>query len=249
MIDQKSEIAVIGIACRRIPPARSGLQFTHATLAPYVEALSGAGAATVLLPIQTEALAFRALSRCDGLLLAGGDDVMVGAQHLPRLDRVPGDAGRDRHEIALTHAALEWGLPILCICRGTQILNIALGGTIARVDCASSPRVDHMGREGAPARHFVTVVSDSLLAAACAVGGSFEVNSSHGWCVSAVAPALRVVARANDGVIEGVELKSAVPCIGVQWHPELLLRQENVGAFALFRWLVNESARASGRAR
>ena len=155
----------------------------------------------------------------DGLLLAGGPDVepaLYGASRHPETE--PPEHARDSLETALLREALEDDLPVLAICRGLQLLNVALGGTlvqhIAGHRCAKQQ-----------AAHAVAVTSHSRLGSILEVEGTAEadeymVNSRHHQCVDRVASGLVVTARAPDNVVEALEMPGKHFVLAVQWHPE-----------------------------
>jgi len=164
------------------------------------------------------------LARVDALVLTGGEDVnpaRYGEAPHPRLGALSDE--RDEAEIALVEAARELRLPTLAICRGVQILNVALGGTLIQdIPSQVTTDIDHDPDVPRTSRtHSIHVDTDSRLARAVGVT-QMEVNSVHHQSVARVAPVLRVVATAPDGVIEGVETAPDDPwwCVGVQWHPE-----------------------------
>lgn len=164
------------------------------------------------------------LAVADALVLTGGEDVdpaRYGETPHPRLGTV--SQVRDAWEIALVNEARARRLPVLAICRGIQILNVALGGTLIQdIPSEIDTEIDHdPDRARTERTHTVEVAGESRLARAIGVT-RLEVNSVHHQAVRRVAPTLRVVATAPDGVIEGVETAPDDPwwCVGVQWHPE-----------------------------
>ena len=160
-----------------------------------------------------------------GLVLTGGEDVdpaRYGAAPHPCLGDL--HAERDEFEIALVAAARARKLPTLAICRGIQVANVALGGTLVQDLPSEWPgALDHDSAATRDRRvHGVTVQAGSALAAALRAE-SLDVNSFHHQAVASVAPGLAAVACAADGVIEGVEwIADAWWMLGVQWHPEEL---------------------------
>ena len=166
-----------------------------------------------------------------GLLLTGGGDIDPALSNQPDDPRLrPIDVRRDREELALIRAFAAAGKPVLGICRGMQLLNVAFGGTLhAHVD----------GHEGAP--HRADLMRGSALARLC--GERLLVNSYHHQAVLAVAPGLRAAAHASDGMIEGLE-HERLPILGVQWHPERMLRglcaDTADDMSALFGWLAGQ---------
>lgn len=191
----------------------------------YLQAVCRAGALPFVLPMTAdEALLKEALSRLDGLVLTGGADVgpaMYGEERLPCCGEE--DALRDRMEFFLCRQALERDLPLLAICRGHEVLNCVLGGTLYQ-DIAQQygPALKHPCYDTPRDQvHAVTVEAPSLLHRAVGMT-EMRVNSRHHQGVRRLGEGLRVCARAEDGLIEGIELPGKRFVLGVQWHPESL---------------------------
>ena len=194
--------------------------------ARYVDALHRAGGREALFLPEAwsadDAAAF--LARVDGLLLVGGGDLDPATYGEETRAAVYGvDAARDACELTLVGAALEVGVPMLAICRGHQVLAVALGGGLDQ-DIAGNPALlDHgaPGVEGGARPHPVEVTAGSRLARTLGATAT-TVSSHHHQAVTRLGPSTRVVARATDGVIEGIELATpdAPWVLGVQWHPE-----------------------------
>ncbi len=169
-----------------------------------------------------------ALAAADGLLLTGGGDVdpaRYGAGPPHPAARLQPE--RDALEIALCGAAMRADLPLLGICRGIQVWNVALGGTLWQDLPTERPgEVCHMEEPAARDRrrllHRVDVVVDAPGADVLARGGSLRVNSIHHQGVREVAPGLRLLARAPDGVVEALAAPARRFAVAVQWHPEEL---------------------------
>jgi putative glutamine amidotransferase len=171
-----------------------------------------------------------ALSGLDGLMMTGGDDVApnrYGEQPHPAVVEV--DAERDEFELGLAAAARARDLPVLAICRGVQILNVAHGGTLVQdiptqVTGALLHKLSVPPHQPYSLAHEVWLEKDSLLSTLMRERlndlDTCEVNSRHHQAVKVVASGLRVSATAPDGVIEAVEDPGARFCLGVQWHPE-----------------------------
>ena len=168
-----------------------------------------------------------ALDGVDGLLLTGGGDIDPKHYGQPPSSHVElAEPGRDEFEIAISRSALERDLPILAICRGLQVLNVAAGGTLlqhvpAAVGDAIAHSIDEPKNEIA---HPVRVVTGSALAGALGTRGmtvdTCAVNSRHHQAVDAVAPGFVVSATAPDGIVEAIERPDRRFCVGVEWHPE-----------------------------
>lgn len=168
------------------------------------------------------------LERLDGLLLSGGEDIapqQYGQKSESWMGHV--DEARDTSELGLTRAWLSEGKPLLAICRGHQVLNVALGGALYQDISKHLP--DALDHAYVPARameitvHSVRIKSGSQLATV--LGGiEFDVNSAHHQAISTPGAGAEVVAYASDGVIEAIELPHHNFCIGVQWHPEAMVK-------------------------
>lgn len=171
--------------------------------------------------------------------LWGGDVAVVNPEIDPRLDATVYDRERDEYEIELVRAAVERDVPVLGICRGHQVLNIALGGTL--VEDIPITTVVHAAEEAPPsAGHSDHVVSFSQGTIARSIyGESIQTNSWHHQAVRTCGPGVVVTGRAGDGSIESIELsKSAV--LGVQWHPEW-----HLGLDPVFSWFIRAARGAS----
>jgi putative glutamine amidotransferase len=217
----------------------------HVLREDYVKSVEQAGGLAVLLPPGSAAEAAPLLARLDGLLLSGGADVdpaLYGQAPHPKLGRVVRE--RDDFELALCREALQRDVPILAICRGQQVLNVATGGTLVQdIPSLVAGAVDHDPQaERWDAVHEVELLQGSRLRA---ILGSerLAVNSFHHQAADALGAGLVASARSiPDRVVEGVEDPSRRFALGVQWHPEAFWRQPH--AFGpLFGALV-EAARA-----
>ncbi|MDQ6709291.1 MAG: gamma-glutamyl-gamma-aminobutyrate hydrolase family protein [Candidatus Dormibacteraeota bacterium] len=216
---------LVGLPTLAIPagpkPARFGINQS------YVRALVAAGCAPILIPLQLEPERLRVIfDRLDGIVFPGGADVApseYGEEAIGELNVV--EAARDRTELQLARWAFEADLPTLGICRGQQLLNVALGGSLFQdLRVQGTTAVEHSdadGRARAALVHRVRLDPDSRLAQLIDET-SLEVNSLHHQAVKQVAPPLRVSGRADDGVIEALESADRRFLIAVQWHPEEL---------------------------
>ncbi len=186
----------------------------------YYQALQKAGAAVILLPPCPETELGRYLDLVDGILLPGGEDVhprFQGEDPIPALGLV--NPFRDEFELALAREAFSRGVPTLGICRGAQVVAIAMGGSVHQ-DIVGISRIQHT--QAAPRwspSHKVSVKSGSILREWLGTAELFT-NSFHHQAVNRVPKGFRVVATTSDGSIEAIESKGGKVCIGVQWHPE-----------------------------
>jgi putative glutamine amidotransferase len=212
----------------------------------YVLSLERAGARALVVPREGPWQPPRELlQQVAGVLLPGGGDVdpaRYGAAVVdPTFDAA--EDGRDEYETEIIRLALEQDLPLLAICRGVQVLNVALGGTLIQDIPTERPgAVNHRVTDPKWAiAHEVTVDAGSrvhaILRDRISAAGTLAVNSRHHQSIKDVAPELRVTATAPDGIIEAVERPGSTFCLGVQWHPENFVEQGGEFA-ALFREFV-----------
>jgi putative glutamine amidotransferase len=189
----------------------------------YLAALSRAGArGAVVMPDELgEGEADEVLDRFDGLLLIGGGDLDPESYGQPREREVYGViARRDGFELPLVRAAIARRMPTLAICRGHQVLNVALGGTLEQHIVPGEVPHGVPGAAGGSSTHPVRVQDGSRLAAALGATVA-DISSQHHQAVDKLGDDLEAVAWADDGVIEGIELADNEQwAIGVQWHPE-----------------------------
>lgn len=212
---------------------------------PYVNAVLAAGALPLILPPQSKN-AEAVLDTLDGLLLSGGADVAPArygdtAIHPTTYGVNP---ERDAFEAALIAGAVRRDLPVLAICRGIQILNVALGGTLIQdiADQTGSPIEHNQHKTGLPrhtAAHDVTLVSGTLLADLFSAP-RIPTNSFHHQAIRELAPALAPAGHAEDGIIEAVIHPNQTFMVGVEWHPEGMVDHEPAQR-ALFTALVEHA--------
>jgi putative glutamine amidotransferase len=203
----------------------------------YLEAVRMAGGMPVILAPVDPGSIDRLIARLDAVCLSGGPDVHPSAYGtLPHPELGPTEPELDRFEIELARAAVARGIPVLGICRGMQVLNVALGGSLYQHLPDLGGQVDHRqdGISSNPT-HRVTLARDSRLTKV--IGRRYvEVNSFHHQALHALGRGLSVAGRAADGVVEAVEAPGRRFTFGVQWHAECLVdRPEHL---ALFRGLV-----------
>jgi putative glutamine amidotransferase len=222
--------------------ARFGVWEDDAALIPaaYVRAVEAAGGRALLVPPSMEGLD-ETLAALDGLLFSGGSDLdpeIYGQQAHAETDGVVPE--RDRAEIALLQAALERDMPVLAVCRGSQVLNVARGGDLVQHLPEVVGDEKHKHTPGVFADHDVDLVSGTRVQQI--LGDHAPVKSHHHQGYGQLGAGLREAARADDGTIEALEDPSQRFALGVLWHPEA---GED---FALFEALVEE-ARAYHEAR
>lgn len=209
----------------------------------YVQAISAAGGIPVLIPLGLPAEDLgTVLARVDGLVLPGGGDIEPRRYRGQPHEKVRGvDKDRDRVEIHVARWAAENEKPLLAICRGHQVLNVALGGTMWEDIATQVPaaiRHDYYGTDARNYRpHAVDLKPGSRLAAIFGTT-SVPVNSLHHQAVRDLAPDLQATATAADGIVEGLEITGHPFGVGVQWHPENLV-DDDPAMLDLFRALVH----------
>ncbi len=213
----------------------------------YIEAVIRAGGLPLLIPHLQDTGLLRAMyERLDGLLLPGGEDIDPGHYGEARHERCGAiSPERDATELPLARWAVEEGKPLLAICRGIQVLNVALGGSLYQdigAQCPGAGRHDwypDLPRNLLP--HSAALVEGTYLARILAVS-ALRVNSLHHQALKDIAPSLEVTAVASDGIVEAVEVPDHPFALGVQWHPEELA-EADAGSQRLFDALVSACRR------
>jgi putative glutamine amidotransferase len=248
---------IVGIPCDR---RKVGDHAFHMVGEKYIEAVrDGAGAVPLLIPVlNPPLLAQDVLGSVDGLLFTGSTSNVAPQRYggpPPRRNTLL-DEARDATAIPLMRAAEVAGVPMLCICRGFQELNVAFGGTLHQhlqevegfSDHRPGDRKDSLEEQYGPV-HDVRVAAGGVLSEILPdlePGGSFRVNSLHGQGIARLARRLRVEAEAPDGAIEAVSMDEAPAfLLGVQWHPEWKHRENEVSRaiFAAFGQALRVRAR------
>jgi putative glutamine amidotransferase len=210
---------VIGITTY-LTPARFGAWEEEAALIPaaYVNAIEAAGGRPLLVPPSSQAIE-ETLDRLDGLLFSGGSDLdpeVYGQEAHPETNGIVPE--RDRAEIALLRAALERDMPVLAVCRGSQVLNVALGGDLVQHLPEIVGDEKHKHTAGEFADHDVDLVTGTRVQEI--LGDHAPVKSHHHQGYGKIGDGLREAARAEDGTIEALEDPSRRFAMGVLWHPE-----------------------------
>ncbi len=210
----------------------------------YMEAVLRAGGIPLLLPeTNDEGVIDDILSELDGLLLAGGGDVDPSLYGENRLDECDApDELRDSFEMIITRKALALQMPILGICRGIQVLNVAMGGTLIQdipSACGLSKTAHRQNPPYDNPAHLVHAIPGGLLANV--IGSeTMSVNSMHHQAVKVIAPGTIIEAKSEDGIIEAMSLCGRENVLAVQFHPEYL-ESSSPKAHALFSHLINNA--------
>ena len=232
------------IAVSGVVRAWDGAQRTGANAAYLSSVVNAGGVPLLLSPLIGSAMAARALDAADGLVLTGGEDMdpaWYGAEPSPLLH--PPSRDRDLFELALFAAARQRGMPILGICRGIQVVNVAMGGTLYQDLPSERPGpVDHNPPTARTDRsHPVRILPGSRVAAALG-RDRVTVNSFHHQAVRDLAPGLLASGWTEDGLIEAVETADGEPwLLAVQWHPEEMHAEARAPEHGLFRALVERA--------
>lgn len=191
----------------------------------YIYAIEASGGIPVILPCPRQETSYESYKKiCDGFLFCGGNDVtplLFGEE--PMTDRGKTDTQTDIFHISFMKYALNSSLPILAICRGMQILNIACNGTIFQdLSLRKTASLNHMqlSENRSDSSHKITISSNSMLSNI--LGASTDVNSFHHQSIHILGNNLKITAIASDGVVEALESTAHPFAIGVQWHPECM---------------------------
>lgn len=190
---------------------------------PYVKAIVEAGGIPYCIPFGIEEDAEQIIDLLDGLLLTGGVDIhphYFGEEPHPKLGKVI--QARDYNEMILIQAALKKKLPVFAICRGIQILNVALGGSLYQdieAQYCTEPLLHKQNAARYETAHFIKIDKQSKLFE-IVQSEKIAVNSLHHQAVKDVASSLKITAVSSDGIVEAAEMKDYPFCIAVQWHPE-----------------------------
>jgi putative glutamine amidotransferase len=210
-----------------------GTFLRYCTSAPYVRAVETAGGVAIVLPPQRDAID-ELMAVIDGLLLSGGPDVdpvRYGDRYVhPATYGI--DPDRDQFELDLFDAALRHSVPVFGICRGIQVMNVALGGTLIQDVSTEHPgaadvghRQHERGLEDSAVGHEIFAIESTQLP----IFGNNDlgVNSFHHQAIRDLASDLMPVAQSPDGLVEAVVLRGNPEVFGVQWHPELMFERDD----------------------
>ncbi len=236
---------IIGVTSSYAPPTDN--KFGLVSIGEsYLQAVMRAGGIPVIIPVGLPDEDLQAVfARIDALLLTGGGDIDPSRFNGPPHPRVYDiDSARDALEIGLVRLAAERSKPFLGICRGIQVMNVALGGTLfTDIGDQLEGALRHDYYPNIPRdtlAHSVAVIAGTRLAKILGGRETLAVNSLHHQGIQEVAAGLRIAARAPDQLVEAVELPGHPFGLGVQWHPEWL--QEHAPHRALFRALIRAAA-------
>jgi len=230
---------VIGISSSR--GARGG----SIVSGTYVEAVLKAGGTPMIIPAMTDGKVLRdILKTIDGLVMVGGDDVnpsFYKEKTIPKVNEI--DSVRDIYDLILLKLATDRNIPVLGICRGQQVMNVAFGGTLFQ-DIPLQVKASNINHKQTEPReqptHMVTIEKDSRLASVLGVT-EYKINSYHHQSVRKIAPGFRIVAKSPDGIIEAIEAYPHRPIMGVQWHPESQVAAGDTTMLRLFKFIVSEA--------
>ena len=226
------EKVVVGISGNiKELPARSGLPYDVVSRR-LSDGVKEAGGLPIIIPVGSPDLAKDYISMIDKLILSGGQNVTPKFYgESKNIDSDNYSLERDEFELALINEALKQNKPIFAVCRGMQLLNVALGGTL-------NQKVEHhWQKEFSGTSQKVEILPDSRVSKLLSTGS--WVNSFHQQSVKDLAPSLIATARdPRDGTIEAYESKNGAPILGFQWHPELLL--EKAESRRIFSYLVEQ---------
>lgn len=234
----------IGISGNQVIQSIDYFHGNHVTYTPqgFVTAIQQVGGLPLVFPINNKKTASAYISKVDKLLLTGGQDVtptLFNEEPHPTLQET--NNTRDLFELALIHEAIKQQKPIFAVCRGMQLVNVALGGSLYQdLSLYSGWKIKHIQQPTDPsfATHSVQLTKESILSEL--FGETFDVNSYHHQAIHQLAPSLTSLALSSDGIIEAFESTDKNQRIlGVQWHPELRFTVSK-NELALFDYFVNE---------
>lgn len=230
----------LGGVLEKAPPTSAFPTFRRLfTNEGYLAKLQKAGALPILLPIASQADLECMVGLCDGILLPGGPDIDPSFYNQERHELCgPSDLDGDRYQIQLFHIARKLNKPILGICRGAQLINVAQGGTLFQDYRLQSvnPIIHPDYQRWDCVSHQVEVVPNSILFELF-LTDSLGVNSLHHQSIAKPGTDCKVTAFSSDGSIEAIELSSGAWCTGVQWHPEAMGSEMD----CLFEAFINEA--------
>ncbi|KJQ54410.1 gamma-glutamyl-gamma-aminobutyrate hydrolase family protein [Microbacterium sp. SA39] len=244
MVSSGSDAAPLIGVTTYLERAQQGVWDVRAAFLPeqYLTGVTASGGIALLLPPQDPEAADAAIAGMDGLILSGGADVapeLYGADRHPLTD--PARTDRDAWELALFRAAERRRIPVLAICRGLQLVNVARGGTLQQHLPETLGTERYRVGGGVFAENHIEVSEDTALADVLGAGGT-RVHSYHHQGIDQLGEGLVAAARSDDGLVQAVIDTSDGHVVGIQWHPE-----ENAEDRRLFRDLVSEARAFAAR--
>lgn len=230
---------LIGLSAGRTDKGSSVVQAT------YINAILKAGGKPVIIPVITDGVILRGIVKdLDGLVMTGGEDInppYYKETAIPDMNDI--DSLRDIYDLVLLKLATDRNVPILGICRGMQLINVAFGGTLYQ-DIPTQVKDKSINHKQTEPReqgtHTIAIEKDSKLAQVLGVD-EFSVNTFHHQAVKDLAPNFRTVATTQDGIVEAIEAYPNRSVIGVQWHPEGHVYGGDTTMLRIFKFIVNEA--------
>ena len=229
---------------------KSGIR-TYSVAADYTQAIERAGGIPVVLPLHIKNIE-GLLDSLDGVVFSGGGDIEASLFNQENHETVSGvDEERDTFEIDLMQAAFDRDIPVLAICRGVQVMNVARGGDLIQdIPSQVETEMKHNQRAEGSGEHDIfqtanVIGGDNPITAALGEGTA-NINSFHHQSVGKVAPGLEVVATSDDGIIEAMYAPKQSYAVGTQWHPERLAAN-HAGHQELFNQLLEAAKTYSSR--
>lgn len=248
----KSEFPKIGMLCRHDRSLNYGQKPIYAQGEPYIRAISQAGGIPFLIPLNLPESSLRTLyDLAAGVILTGGGDVEPSLYHQePHSTQGDVQPDRDQDEITVARWAATEGKPLLGICRGIQVMAVSTGGTLWQDVPSELPQATlhdyaYNNNNSHPEdylAHAVELTPSSRLARILETG-TVWTNSLHHQAVKSVAEPFQITGQTTDGVVEVIEHTAHPFCIGVQWHPEVLIDQQQA-ARQIFKAFVEACERA-----
>ncbi len=211
----------------------------------YIQAILKAGGTPIVIPVMTDGTVLRdIIKNIDALVMVGGDDVnpsFYKEKAIPKVNEI--DSVRDIYDLVSLKLATDRNIPVLGICRGEQLMNVAFGGTLYQ-DIPLQVKTSDIKHKQTESRelgtHTISIEKDSKLASILGVN-EYKINSYHHQAVKKVAPGFRAVAKSPDGIIEAIEAYPDRSILGVQWHPESHVAAGDTTMLKLFKFIVGEA--------
>lgn len=207
----------------------------------YVDAIENSGGIPIVIPVNTNKENIKRQIECvDGIIISGGIDVnptLYNEEPIPGLGEVHPET--DEFDIEAINIALDMKKPIFGICRGLQVINVALGGTLYQdLNCSECSKIKHVqNTKPYLGTHYIEVKEKSLISEV--LGNKILVNTYHHQSIKRLGKDLEVIAYSNDGIIEAIQGKGDSFILGVQWHPELMIKKDE-RMLNLFKRFISE---------